>query len=526
MDIGEQARRGLSHGRLTAFQVFGIPGGPSLGEIRRRAGDGGDEDTGGAGGAGSSEPAATGGETISPGGGPVGPPEPTRPAPGPRPGGPPDRGGAGEEEEAAEPADIEVASIGIGGRPLRPGENATISVSAVNTGGQSGSDSFTVRANGSRVTTVSFSLDANGRTGETISFTVPDAPEVTVEAGGESATANVRQPPPADVSVADVSIRDIPLRPGGSGRAVVEFVNQGGRPGDATATVTADGQRVGTARVRGLSPGGTAQQALGFRVPEADSVTIAADGAERTFNVQPRPPDIGVTDVSIQGPLTVDDVATAAVTASNTGGQRGTASVPVTVNGTEVGSAELAVDAGGTARASISFRVPEADSVTVTAGDTTATADVGRPPANVMVTTVDAPATTTAGERVTVEVRGENIGGQRGSRTVEVTANDRSIGTVELAPAPGETVRDTVVFTPQESGPVVVEVAGTTQTIQVEPPAEGLPPGEVGIPGAPPGAQPPTGPEPTGPTLAGLDQTTAAIGGGAFLLLLLVLAGG
>lgn len=190
-------------------------------------------------------------------------------------------------EDAAQ-ADISITDVSVAGTPT-VGQQTTVTVTAENSGGESGLKSVNVTAGGEHVGVIDFFLDGGATATGEEAWTPAQAGETVVSAGGKSTQVTVEPADSdgdggqADIQISDVAVSGSPTV-GQESSVTVTAVNQGDSNGARSVTVTANGTEVGSVGFS-LDAGMQTFKELSWTPQSVGDYDIKAGSAQTTVTV-------------------------------------------------------------------------------------------------------------------------------------------------------------------------------------------------------------------------------------------------
>ncbi|MFC4357795.1 CARDB domain-containing protein [Halobium salinum] len=369
-------------------------------------------------------------------------------------------------DEPVDPASFELSGLDAPDS-VTQGETATVTATVENAGGSAGAQSVEFAVDGEVVDSREVGLDAG--TSESVSFGVdtadldPGDHEVRVSTDNDSASTRLTvEEPESDLAPADFRLDglDAPASAtqGDTVTVGATVENDGESEGTQPVELRVDGEVVDSREVE-LAPG--ASEAVGFELATADLdpgdhdlvVGTDNDSAGTTLTVEEPAPVLDPAFFAVSGldaPDSVTQGETAAVTATvgNTGEREDTQTVELRINGAIIDSREvelapgtsetvtLELDASGRPPGDYGLAVASDDDITSTVV-TIATPESD--PANFRLSGLDAPASATQGDTVTVGATVENDGESEGTQPVELRVDGEVVDSREVTLAPGAT---------------------------------------------------------------------------------------
>lgn len=154
-------------------------------------------------------------------------------------------------------------------------------------------------------------------------------------------------------------------------------------------------------------------------------------------------------------------------------GRDGSGTIDVAVNGTVVASVTLAADHGFSDCNTVSVTVPDADTMTASAGGRSDTVDVvdPEPDPEIVTTSVNVLDDAVAGDRVEIEVCATNFGGT-GSESFDIVVNGEAVTAIDffvVADSSRCAVPNEAIPVP-DADQLTVSVGGTSHTVPVSQP--------------------------------------------------------
>jgi len=363
------------------------------------------------------------------------------------------------------------------------GESLTVSAAISNNGDEAGTQTvqFRVDTDGDgtlgtdeALASQEVSLDA----GETTEITFEDLDTSSLAPGdythgvftandSETATITITSPPePANFSVSNLNAPTTATQ-GETITVSADISNNGEQAGTQTVEFWVDTDGSGTVETNevlitqnvSLSPGETTEVAFEdintspLAPGDYTHGVVTANDSETatiTLSSPPEPANFSVNNLEAPSAATQGDLLTVSAEVSNEGEQTGTQTVQFRIDTNDDGtlgadevlaSQEVSLDAGETTE--VTFEEVETDSLApggythgaFTANDSeTATITISSPPeANFSVDSLNAPATATQGETITVSAEIANNGDQAGTQTVQFRVDTNGDGTLRTS---------------------------------------------------------------------------------------------
>lgn len=188
---------------------------------------------------------------------------------------------------------LSVTDAGLANETVTPGGTVSATATVENEGPTARDLTVKLALDDSVATSKTVTVPAGETVDVTLTGTAPEPGEYDVTvAGVDAGTLAVEETPPADVSVADVSLNESAIEPGETVRITATVENTGGKAGEGTVTLTMFGEELGSKTVR--VPAGETKTVTFVRPVDATgSYTVDVNGETATLDVT----DSGTSDV-------------------------------------------------------------------------------------------------------------------------------------------------------------------------------------------------------------------------------------
>lgn len=343
------------------------------------------------------------------------------------------------------------------------GSTITVTATIQNTGSSTGSTKVEYRFNGETLMTKSRTLRAGARDTVTFSVTVPNVASGTYTHGVFLGTSNRGQTTTIAIAQSDPRFRISDLRApsqaaGGTEITVQAIVVNSGTVDDSRTVEYRLGDRtlaskrialdagastnvVFTVSLPTISPG-TYRQGVFFRGTDiGESSTLLIEDASMFH----------ITDLETPPEARVGDQIAVRAVITNTGTGTGSIEVQYRIGGSTIDAQTVELRAGTSKRVVFSVRVPSLSAGTYTQGVFLADTDQGQTAdlsvqgrAAFGILNLNAPASTTSGDSITVEATVTNTGTTSGSTEVQYRIGQEVIGSETVSLEAGEST--TVTF--------------------------------------------------------------------------------